>query len=72
MPVTQNNATLLRLQEVKRVHFAHGFRRGSDGDEAQLACGDENGVAVSRVERMNFIEKERHFAEQRLAGVLAQ
>ena len=72
MPVTQNNAAFMRLQKVKRVYFAHRFRRSSDGDEAQFSRGDENGVTVGRVKRMNLIEKERHFAEQCLARVLAQ
>lgn len=44
----RNDETKARngIRDEENAYFADGFRRGGDGDEAQLARGDENGVTV--------------------------
>src|SRR5437868_10883219 len=72
MLVAKNNSAFSRLEKIECVHLAYGFRGSSNCDETEFASGGQNRRAVDRVERMNLIQEERHFAEQSFAGVLAQ
>src|SRR5262249_25541436 len=54
----ENDGAFARLQEVEGVDLADGLGGSGNCDETELACGIQDGVAIGRVEDLNFVEEE--------------